>query len=97
MEIIHTNITPNHKFILKILNCANNIAADVFTDVVGELGPVTPLDSALAEMRVGEISDAGGGGNLDLVAAVVVVKLVLDHPLPARRIGSSAGFYGECV
>jgi len=46
---------------------------------VAELGPRATLDGALAEARVGELTRARGGGDLDLVA--LVVESVLHHLL----------------
>lgn len=46
---------------------------------VPELGPGPALDGALAEASVGELADAGGGGDLDLVS--FLVELVLHHLL----------------
>ena len=46
---------------------------------VAELGPGATLDGALAEARVGELTRARGGGDLDLVA--LVVESVLHHLL----------------
>ena len=45
--------------------------ASVLLDGVAELGPLAALDGAAGEAGLGELADAGGGGDLDLVAVVV--------------------------
>ena len=52
---------------------------------VAELGPVAALDGRLGEARAGELADAGGGGDLHLVA--VVVEAVLDRLLEPVLVG----------
>jgi len=59
--------------------------AGVLLDGVAELGPLAALDGAAGEAGLGELADAGGGGDLDLVA--VVVEAVLDDPLEAVLVG----------
>ena len=54
-------------------------------DGVAELGPRAALDGAPGEAGVREAAGAGGGGDLDLIAAVV--EAVLDHRAEAARVG----------
>ncbi|KAI4384499.1 hypothetical protein MLD38_002647 [Melastoma candidum] len=61
-------------------------APDILVNGVAELRPAPPLDGTFAEPGLGELPDAGDGGDLDLVA--VVVELVLDSLLDAVLVGT---------
>lgn len=56
-------------------------------DGVAELGPVAALDGALTQAGVGELPDAGGGDDPDLVS--VFLELVLDHLLDPVLVGAN--------
>lgn len=61
-------------------------AADVLVHGIAELGPGAALDGTLAEASFGELADARGCGNLNLVS--VLTEFVLDHLLNPALVGA---------